>query len=53
MDRLLERLLDDGSRPFAFAPLLHYFRAVVDPGTDLAGERSKALQHKVEETLAH
>ena len=51
MGGVVGRLVDESSRPFAFAPLLHYFRAVADPATDLDGKRSKALQDKVEETL--
>jgi hypothetical protein len=49
VERLLCRLED--SCPFAFAPLLHYFRVVLDPGTDPKGERSEALRKRVDGRL--
>jgi hypothetical protein len=45
VEQLLGRL--EKSCPFAFSPLLHYFRAVLDPGTDPTGERSDALRERV------
>jgi hypothetical protein len=45
VEQLLGRL--ERSCPFAFSPLLHYFRAVLDPGTDPNGERSDALRERV------
>eukprot|EP01043_Picozoa_sp_COSAG02_P039872 COSAG02_NODE_3181_length_7215_cov_30.624930_2_plen_1762_part_00 len=49
IERLLGRL--EASCPFAFSPLLHYFRAVLDPGTDPTGERGEALRQRVDGRL--
>jgi hypothetical protein len=53
-DVFVERLLDrlEMSCPFAFSPLLHYFRAVLDPGTDPTGERGVALRERFDGRLA-
>jgi hypothetical protein len=49
VERLLCRL--EAPCPFAFAPLLHYFRAVLDPGTDPRGERAEALRGRFDSRL--
>lgn len=36
---------------FAFAPLLHHFRAVLDPGVDALGDLREALCEQVEQQL--
>jgi hypothetical protein len=47
IEGLLDRL--EASCPFAFSPLLHYFRVVLDP--DPTGERAAALRERVDSRL--
>eukprot|EP01047_Picozoa_sp_COSAG01_P033266 COSAG01_NODE_2441_length_7690_cov_241.628903_4_plen_386_part_00 len=49
---LEQQLGQAAERRFAFAPLLHFIRATLDPGNDPSGEQGEALRARMQVTLS-